>query len=97
MGFEIATWYDTWNATGLANLVQGKVPLNVASRYNLAFGEFVVAESGGYMLQLNMPYAAEVQKQIRTRAPRAAIYAGTGDAGVAAAVEDNRNNNNRSE
>ena len=95
MGFEIATWYDTWNATGLANLVQGKVPLNVASRYNLAFGEFAPAQNGGYMLQLNMPYAAEVQKQIRTRAPRAAIYAGTGDAGVAAAVEDNRNNNNR--
>jgi hypothetical protein len=96
MGFEIATWYDTWNATGLANLVQGKVPLNLASRYNLAFAEFAPAENGGYMLQLNMPHAAEVQKQIRTRAPGALIYAGTGDAGIAATVQDNQQNNNRS-
>ena len=95
MGFEIATWYDTWNATGLANLVQGKVPLNLANRYNLAFAEFALAESGGYMLQLKMPYADEVKKLIRKGAPGAAIYAGTGDTGIAAAVLDNRNNNNR--
>jgi hypothetical protein len=48
------------------------------------------------MLQLNMPYAAKVQSQIRTRAPGAVIYAGTGDNGIAATVQDNRQNNNRS-
>lgn len=32
MSFEISTWYDTWNSTGLDNLVRGMVPLDYASR-----------------------------------------------------------------
>lgn len=95
MGFEIATWYDTWNSTGLANLVQGIVPLNFASRYNLAFGEFVPASSG-YTLDLNAQFAGQVLSQIRTQAPGVLIYAGVGDTLLSATVQDNQQNNNRS-
>ena len=66
MRFEISTWYDTWNNTGLQNLVQKLVPLNYASRYNLAFGEFV-SGSNGYTVDLNAKYAGQVQAQIQTR------------------------------
>lgn len=95
MGFEIATWYDTWNATGLANLVQGKVPLNLATRYNLAFGEFVQV-SNGYTVDLNAKFAGQVLAQIRKQAPGVLIYAGVGDTGLSATVQDNQQNNNRS-
>ena len=97
MSFEIATWYDTWNRTGLDNLVQGKVPLNYASRYNLAFSVF---EKGGdgYYLTLNGAFAGEVLAEIRRRAPNVLIYAGTdpGGTGLSATVADNRQFNNRS-
>jgi hypothetical protein len=98
MAFEIATWYDNWNSTGLANLLNGIVPLNLASRYNMAFGEFVpLPNSGGaYTVALNQPYASQVVSQIRTQARGVLIYAGVGDTGLAATVQDNQQNNNRS-
>jgi GH18 family chitinase len=95
MSFEIATWYDTWNSTGLDNLVQQKVPLNYAVRYNLAFGEFV-AVANGYTVDLNAQFASQVLAQIRKQAPGVLIYAGVGDTGLSATVADNRENDNRS-
>jgi spore germination protein YaaH len=95
MSFEISTWYDTWNSTGLQNLVQKLVPLGYATRYNLAFGEFV-AGSNGYTVDLNAKYAGQVQAQIQTQAPGVLVYAGVGDTGLAATVADNNANNNRS-
>lgn len=95
MSFEIATWYDTWNSTGLDNLAQRKVPLGYASRYNLAFGEFVPC-ANGYTVDLNAQFASQVLTQIRTQAPGVLIYAGVGDTGLSATVLDNRRNNNRS-
>ena len=96
MSFETATWYDNWNETGLNNLVQGLVPLNYATRYNMAFGEFVQG-SNGYTAMLNQPYASQVVAQIRKQAAAGVlIYAGLGDSNIQQAVEDNRQNNNRS-
>lgn len=95
MSFEFATWYDTWNSIGLENLAQGKVPLNYASRYNLAFGEFVPG-ANGYTVDLNAQFAGQVLNQIRTRAPGVLIFAGVGDTRLSATVADNRQNNNRS-
>ncbi len=97
MSFEIATWYDTWNQQGLDNLVQRKVPLNYASRYNLAFGIFEAGASG-YTLNLNGSCAGQVLAQIRTQSPGVLIFAGTdpGGTGLSATVNDNRLNNNRS-
>lgn len=95
MSFEIATWYDTWNSTGLANLVAQTVPLQYASRYNLAFGEFV-AVSNGYTVDLNAKYASQVLAQLKAQASDALIYAGVGDTGLAATVADNAANGNRS-
>jgi len=97
MSFEIATWHDTWNSTGLDNLAQGKVPLHYASRYNLAFGVFVLG-ANGYTIDLNGQYAGQILNQIRMQAPGVLIYAGTdpGGTGLSATVADNRQNNNRS-
>lgn len=97
MNFEIATWYDTWNQTGLNNLMQGKVPLSYAQRYNLAFGKFETC-TNGYSLILDGPFAYDVAAQIRKQAPGALIYAGTdpGGTGLSATVADNHQNNNRS-
>ena len=95
MSSEISTWYDTWNATGLQNLVQQLVPLGYATRYNLAFGEFV-SGSNGYTVDLNAQYAGQVQAQIQTQAPGVLVYAGVGDTGLVATVADNNANNNRS-
>lgn len=95
MSFEISTWYDTWNTTGLSNLVQKLVPLGYASRYNLAFGEFV-SDSNGYTVILNAQCAGQVQAQIQAQAPGALVYAGVGDTGLVATVADNNANNNRS-
>ena len=95
MSFEIATWYDTWNATGLQNLVQKLVPLGLATRYNLAFGEFV-AGVNGYTAVLNQKYASQILAQIKAQAPGVVIYAGVGDTGLEATVADNRANKNRS-
>ena len=96
--FEIATWYDTWNATGLHNLEIKKVPLYVATRYNLAFGQLSEVQSGGYSIDMQTigPYAAQVKEQITTQAPNALIYAGLNHTGIIQTVDDNRNNNNRS-
>jgi hypothetical protein len=99
MAFEIATWYDTWNSTGLANLLQRKVPLGYATRYNLAFGQFVpAAGANGYTLAMNGAYATQVLAQIRQQAPGVQIF-GSSDPGgtnLSATVEDNRRNGNRS-
>lgn len=95
MRFEISTWYDTWNNMGLQNLVQKLVPLDYATRYNLAFGEFV-SGANGYTVDLNAPYAGQVQAQIQAQAPGVLVYAGVGDTGLAATVQDNNANNNRS-
>jgi hypothetical protein len=95
MLFEISTWYDNWNETGLQNLVDRIVPLGYATRYNMAFGEFVTTPTG-YTVALNQPYASAVVDQIRSQAPSAVIYAGVGDTGLAATVEDNNANGNRS-
>ena len=95
MSFEIATWYDTWNSTGLENLVQQKVPLDYATRYNLAFGKFVEV-SNGYTLDLDAQYASQVLAQIQTQAPGVLVYVGVGDTGLPATVADNTANGNRS-
>jgi hypothetical protein len=97
MNFEIATWYDTWNETGLNNLLQHKVPLNYATRYNLAFGGLLAA-ADGYTLDMAAPYAPQVLAQIQTQAPGARVYASIGPGGenVAETIADNQANNNRS-
>lgn len=95
MDFEIATWYDTWNAQGLANLQAGTVPLGYASRYNLAFGVFEPC-ANGYTLDLNGKYASQVMAQIRRQAPGVLIYAGAGDTGLVDTVKDNAAHHNRS-
>jgi hypothetical protein len=100
--FELATWYDTWNKLGLDNLVQRKVPLNYATRYNLAFGIFERCTPGilrqGYTLRLNEAYASPIIAEIRDQAKGVLIYAGTDPkgTGLSAIVEDNRQNKNRS-
>ena len=96
MNFQISTWYDTWNLTGLQNLQQQLVPLGYAGRYNLAFGEFVAAGSNGYTVDLNAQYAGQVLAALKTQMPGGVIYAGLGDTGLSATVADNRANNNRS-
>ena len=97
MSFEITTWYDTWNKTGLDNLVQKKVPLHYADRCNLAFGIFEPV-SNGYSFNLNGSYADQVLSQIRAQAPSVLIYAGTdpGGTGLSDTVADNHQNKNRS-
>jgi len=94
--FEIATWYDTWNQTGLDNLVSKKVPLGYATRYNLAFGELAAADAGGYTVKMTFPLAGAVQAQILAQAPGVVCYAGLGDTGLAEAVLDNQQHANRS-
>mgnify|MGYP002783569026 CR=1 FL=1 len=94
--FQIATWYDTWNQTGLDNLVNGIVPLNLAGRYNLAFFSLVAQSSGGYAPGGAGQFASQVQAQILKQAPTAVVYIGLGSTGIAAAVADNTANNNRS-
>ena len=94
MNFEIATWYDTWNATGLQNLVEGKVPLGLATRYNLAFGTLLPG-SGGYCLNMNEKFFSQVLAQIRAQAPGVLVYGGIGSGGLAETVQDNEQNNNR--
>lgn len=93
--FEIATWYDTWNQTGLNNLVNKTVPLNYATRYNLAFGQ-LSGTTNGYTLEMTGPYADAVKAQIVAQAPGVLIYAGIGDNGIAETVADNSLHNGRS-
>ena len=94
--FEIATWYDPWPQTGLANLTKQLVPLDLATRYNLAFGQLVPSASGAYTISMTGAYAAAVKQQILSQAPNVTIYAGLGDTGISEAVLDNQQNNNRS-
>ena len=94
--FEIATWYDTWNQTGLDNLTSQLVPLNYATRYNLAFGQLVATVSGAYTVDMNGAYATAVKQQIVTQAPGVVVYAGLGDTGIAEATLDNQQHSNRS-
>lgn len=94
--FEIATWYDTWNQTGLDNLVNKTVPLNYATRYNLAFGQLSSVSSGGYTIEMTGKFADQVKQQILAQAPGVVIYAGLGDTGIAETVQDNNQNQNRS-
>lgn len=94
--FEIATWYDTWNQTGLNNLINKIVPLNYATRYNLAFGQLSPVASGGYSVEMTGQYADQVKQQIQAQAPGVLIYAGLGDTGISDAVADNNQNQNRS-
>ena len=94
--FQIATWYDTWNQTGLDNLSNGLVPLHYATRYNLAFGQLSPAPRGGYTVDMNAKFAAAVKEQIQTQAPGVLIYAGLGSTGIAETVQDNNQNGNRS-
>lgn len=94
--FEIATWYDTWNQTGLNNLVNKIVPLNYATRYNLAFGQLAGTETSGYNIEMTGQFADQVKEQILGQAAGAVIYAGLGDTGIAETVNDNNQNQNRS-
>ncbi|MCU0436110.1 MAG: hypothetical protein MUC87_21820 [Bacteroidia bacterium] len=93
--FELVTWYDTWNQTGLDNLVNKKVPLYYATRYNLAFGSLVAVASGGYSVEMGS-LASQVLAQIAAQAPGVRIYAGLGSTGIVETVNDNNQNNNRS-
>lgn len=95
-GFEIATWYDTWNQLGLDNLTSGNVPLGYATRYNLAFGQLTGSAQTGYTPEMTGQYADAVKGQILSQAPGVVIYAGLGDPGIADAVADNNQNDNRS-
>jgi hypothetical protein len=95
--FEIATWYDTWNPLGLENLVNKKVPLNYATRYNLAFGRLVGSPAArGYSPDMPGQFHDAVKKQILTQAPGVAIFAGLDKTGMAETVEDNKQSQNRS-
>lgn len=94
--FELVTWYDTWNQTGLNNLVSKTVPLGYASRYNLAFGELSGSTATGYSVTMTGQYADQVKAQLQAQAPGVVVYAGLGDTGIAETVGDNLHNQNRS-
>jgi GH18 family chitinase len=94
--FEIATWYDTWNQLGLDNLANGIVPLDYATRYNLAFGQLSGSAAAGYTPEMTGQFADAVKGQILSQAPGVVIFAGLGDTGIADAVQDNNQNDNRS-
>lgn len=94
--FEIASWYDTWNQTGLDNLTSKTVPLGYATRYNLAFGQLVPSADGSYTVEMTGQFSDAIKNAIQTQAPGARVFAGLGDAGLAGAVSDNNENQNRS-
>lgn len=97
--FEIATWYDTWNQTGLDNLANQTVPLNLATRYNLAFGELSGSDVEGYTLAMTAPFADAVKQQILAQASGVVVYAGLGPGtypGIVDTVADNDLHENRS-
>ena len=97
--FEIATWYDTWNQLGLDNLVNKTVPLDYATRYNLAFGQLSGSADAGYTPKMPGPFADAVKGQILGQAPGVVIYASLGPGeytGITGAVQDNNQNDNRS-
>src|ERR1700693_4692990 len=84
--FSIATWYDTWNQTGLENLSNRMVPLGYATRCNLAFGELSGAATSGYTVSMPGPFADEVKREIVAQAPSMLVYVGLGDTGLSEAV-----------
>lgn len=94
---ELVTWYDTWNKVGFQNLRDRRVPLQYATRYNLAFGHLVKQADGAYSMVMG-EFAAQIKELILEQAPGAAIFASTrpSKSGIRAAVEDNRLHNNRS-
>jgi len=94
--FELATWYDTWNETGLNNLINGIVPLSYATRYNLAFASLVPDGGNGYTIGGFGQYAGAVKAQIAAHAPSALVYVGLGSTGFVEAVQDNSQHKNRS-
>ena len=94
--FEIATWYDTWNQLGLDNLANKTVPLDYATRYNLAFGQLSGSAATGYTPEMTGQFADAVKGQILSQATGVVIFAGLGDTGIADAVQDNNQNDNRS-
>jgi hypothetical protein len=94
--FEITTWYDTWNELGWNNLVNKIVPLQYATRYNLAFGNLTANPSGGYTVVMPGPYSDKVKAQIVSQAPGAIIYSSLTDPLIPEAVQDNNQYNNRS-
>lgn len=85
-GFEIATWYDTWNPVGLNNLVNNLVPLHLASRYSLAFGQLSAIHSGGYCIEMSGKYADAIKDQLLSQAPGIELYAGIGSEGIQQAL-----------
>ncbi|GAB1114597.1 hypothetical protein [Shewanella algae] len=95
-GFEIATWYDTWNPVGLNNLVNNLVPLHLASRYSLAFGQLSAIHSGGYCIEMSGKYADAIKDQLLSQAPGIELYAGIGSEGIQASVASNKSDNNLS-
>ncbi|MBS1910876.1 MAG: hypothetical protein JST22_02705 [Bacteroidetes bacterium] len=94
--FELVTWYDTWNQLGLQNLQNKIVPLNYATRYNLAFGQLSAATQGGYTVEMTGQYADDVKAQILSQAPGVVVYAGLGSTGIVETVRDNSQHQNRS-
>jgi GH18 family chitinase len=97
--FEIATWYDTWNQLGLDNLANKTVPLNYATRYNLAFGQLSGSAATGYTPEMPGQFADAVKEQISSQASGVVIYASLGPGcytGITEAVQDNNQNDNRS-
>lgn len=95
--FELVTWYDTWNKAGLQNLRDRRVPLQYATRYNLAFGNLAKQADGAYGMVMG-EFAEQVKDLILEQAPGAEIFASTrpDDSGIREVVEDNRYHNNRS-
>jgi hypothetical protein len=97
--FEIATWYDTWNQLGLDNLTNKTVPLDYATRYNLAFGGLSGSDSEGYTVEMPGPFADAVKQQILTQASGVVVYASLGPGSypqIVDAVQDNDLYENRS-
>ena len=83
------------NGEGLKNLQNKKVPLYLATHYNLCFGQLSEVKSGGYNIAMGLN-AAQVKEQITTQAPGVKIYAGLNDGGIKSTVVHNRMHNNRS-
>jgi hypothetical protein len=76
--------------------VNKTVPLNYATRYNLAFGQLSGSSADGYTVEMTGVFADEVKQQILAQAPGVVIFAGLGDTGIAEVVSDNNQNQNRS-
>lgn len=87
---ELSTYYTTWNPHGLAALQAGTVPLDLASRYNVAFAAFVPGPDGPTVAFPDDSYGPQIIDELRTGAPTAAIYVTVGDAGMVDCIADDR-------